>query len=96
MSTSSFVVTHVRVATDRPFTEVVGDFEGRLGRYDPGTRRWREWRLPGDSSSPYAVYVDERDVVRLDRPRPALGGSPLGLDTLDRRGRWGRDHLAGG
>lgn len=35
MSTSSFVVTHVRVATDRPFAEVVGDFEGRLGRYDP-------------------------------------------------------------
>jgi virginiamycin B lyase len=38
---------------------------GRLGRYDPRTRRWREWRLPGDSSSPYAVYVDDRDVVWL-------------------------------
>ena len=22
---------------------------GRLGRYDPSTRRWREWKLPGDA-----------------------------------------------
>jgi virginiamycin B lyase len=38
---------------------------GRLGRYDPATRRWREWRLPGDAPQPYAVYVDDRDVVWL-------------------------------
>jgi virginiamycin B lyase len=37
---------------------------GRLARYDPATRRWREWRLPG-SAQPYAVYVDEKDVVWL-------------------------------
>jgi virginiamycin B lyase len=36
-----------------------------VARYEPSTRRWREWRLPGDSSSPYAVYVDDRDVVWL-------------------------------
>jgi len=37
---------------------------GRVARYDPVARRWREWRLPG-SSQPYAVYVDDRDVVWL-------------------------------
>jgi virginiamycin B lyase len=37
---------------------------GRVARYDPATRRWREWRLPG-SAQPYAVYVDEKDVVWL-------------------------------
>jgi virginiamycin B lyase len=38
---------------------------GRLGSYDPAARRWREWRLPGQSPQPYAVYVDDRDQVWL-------------------------------
>jgi virginiamycin B lyase len=38
---------------------------GRLARYEPATRRWREWRLPGSDPQPYAVYVDERDAVWL-------------------------------
>jgi virginiamycin B lyase len=38
---------------------------GRLGRYDPATRRWREWPLPGDAPQPYAIYVDDRDIVWL-------------------------------
>jgi virginiamycin B lyase len=37
---------------------------GKVARYDPATRRWREWRVPG-SAQPYAVYVDDRDVVWL-------------------------------
>jgi virginiamycin B lyase len=37
---------------------------GRVARYDPQARRWREWRLPG-AAQPYAVYVDDRDVVWL-------------------------------
>ncbi|HKP18821.1 MAG TPA: histidine phosphatase family protein [Gaiellaceae bacterium] len=37
---------------------------GRVARYDPAARRWREWRLPG-AAQPYAVYVDDRDVVWL-------------------------------
>jgi virginiamycin B lyase len=37
---------------------------GRVARYDPSSRRWREWRLPG-AAQPYAVYVDEKDVVWL-------------------------------
>lgn len=38
---------------------------GRLAAYDPGTRQWREWRLPGENPQPYAVYVDDSDLVRL-------------------------------
>ena len=38
---------------------------GRLGRYDPATRRWKEWPLPGQAPQPYAVYVDDRDMVWL-------------------------------
>jgi virginiamycin B lyase len=38
---------------------------GKLAVYDPKQRRWREWRLPGESPQPYAVYVDDRDVVWL-------------------------------
>jgi virginiamycin B lyase len=36
---------------------------GRLGLYEPGRRRWREWRLPGPAPMPYAVFVDEEDHV---------------------------------
>ena len=36
---------------------------GRLGRYDPRRDGWREWRLPGDTPMPYAVYVDDEDDV---------------------------------
>jgi virginiamycin B lyase len=38
---------------------------GQLGRYEPATGAWTEWRLPGDSPQAYAVYVDERDDVWL-------------------------------
>jgi virginiamycin B lyase len=38
---------------------------GKLGMYNPATRRWREWRLPGRNPQAYAVYVDDRDVVWL-------------------------------
>jgi virginiamycin B lyase len=37
---------------------------GKVGRYDPATRRWREWRVPGPAQI-YAVYVDNKDVVWL-------------------------------
>ena len=37
---------------------------GKVARYDPATKRWREWRLSGPAQ-PYAVYVDNRDVVWL-------------------------------
>jgi virginiamycin B lyase len=38
---------------------------GQVGRYDPTTDSWQEWRLPGEAPQAYAVYVDERDDVWL-------------------------------
>ena len=38
---------------------------GKVGMWNPATRRWREWRLPGTTPQPYAIYVDDRDVVWL-------------------------------
>jgi virginiamycin B lyase len=35
------------------------------GRYDPAAEQWREWELPGQGPQPYAVYVDDRDMVWL-------------------------------
>jgi len=48
---------------------------GQVGRYDPATGAWAEWRLPGDNPRAYAVYVDERDMVWL---------TDTGADTLVR------------
>lgn len=38
---------------------------GQVGRYDPATNTWREWKLPGTRPLAYAVYVDENDSVWL-------------------------------
>jgi sugar lactone lactonase YvrE len=38
---------------------------GKVAVHDPSTGRWREWRLPGATPMPYAVYVDETDDVWL-------------------------------
>jgi len=37
---------------------------GKVARYDPATKRWREWDVPGPAQV-YAVYVDDRDIVWL-------------------------------
>ena len=37
---------------------------GKVGRYDPTTRKWREWDVPGPAQT-YAVYVDHKDMVWL-------------------------------
>jgi virginiamycin B lyase len=37
---------------------------GKVGRYDPATRKWREWRVPGPAQI-YAVFVDDKDIVWL-------------------------------
>lgn len=36
---------------------------GNLSRYDPATKAWRTWKLPGASPHVYAVYVDAKDIV---------------------------------
>ncbi len=37
---------------------------GHVGLYDPATRAWREWKLPGNAHA-YSVWVDPQDVVWL-------------------------------
>lgn len=36
---------------------------GQLGRFEPATGEWREWRLPGDAPRTYSVFVDDQDIV---------------------------------
>jgi virginiamycin B lyase len=38
---------------------------GQVGRYDPRSGEWHEWKLPGSGPAAYAVYVDEQDMVWL-------------------------------
>jgi virginiamycin B lyase len=38
---------------------------GHVGMYDPATRGWREWMLPGDRPRAYSVWVDDKDKVWL-------------------------------
>jgi virginiamycin B lyase len=38
---------------------------GQVAVYDPAKDAWQEWPLPGDSPRPYAVYVDEQDIIWL-------------------------------
>jgi virginiamycin B lyase len=38
---------------------------GQVGLYDPATKSWREWKLPGDSPRVYSVWVDPSDKVWL-------------------------------
>ena len=38
---------------------------GNVSRYDPRTKEWKTWKLPGDAPRAYAVYVDDRDKVWL-------------------------------
>ena len=37
---------------------------GQVGRYDPRTRSWHEWKLPGQAQA-YSVWVDPADHVWL-------------------------------
>jgi virginiamycin B lyase len=55
-----------RVWTDSHGVVWVSEWNaGQLGRYDPGSGEWREWKLPGARPQAYAVYVDEQDTVWL-------------------------------
>ena len=38
---------------------------GQVGRYDPVTGEWREWKLPGNRPQAYAVFADDKDGVWL-------------------------------
>ena len=38
---------------------------GQLGFFSAHVNLWKEWRMPGANPMPYAVYVDESDIVWL-------------------------------
>jgi virginiamycin B lyase len=38
---------------------------GNVSAFDPTTKTWKTWKLPGDKPRAYAVYVDDRDKVWL-------------------------------
>jgi virginiamycin B lyase len=38
---------------------------GEVGLYDPASKSWKKWKLPGTSPLAYSVYVDETDAVWL-------------------------------
>ena len=38
---------------------------GQVAVYNPSDGFWREWKLPGNRPSAYAVYVDEQDIIWL-------------------------------
>jgi virginiamycin B lyase len=38
---------------------------GNVSRYDPKSRDWKTWKLPGERPQAYAVYVDDQDKVWL-------------------------------
>ena len=38
---------------------------GEVGLYDPSTKAWKKWKLPGANPMCYSVYVDETDAVWL-------------------------------
>jgi len=33
--------------------------------YNPVTDEWKEWKLPGQKPQPYAIFVDDKDIVWL-------------------------------
>lgn len=75
---------------------------GQLGLYDPATRTWQEWPLPGDSPRPYALFVDEHDgvwlsdfssnaLLRFDAMRETFDLFPLTSSPADVRQMLGRN-----
>ena len=38
---------------------------GQVSRYEPSTRSWKQWKLPGTNPMTYAVFVDDQDIVWL-------------------------------
>ena len=38
---------------------------GKLGLYNPFNNTWKEWQLPGNNPQPYAIFVDDKDMIWL-------------------------------
>jgi virginiamycin B lyase len=51
-----------RCSTHR-WRALMSERSGNLTRYNPQTRRWTTWPLPGDDPAAYGVFVDDADIV---------------------------------
>jgi virginiamycin B lyase len=38
---------------------------GQVSVYDPTSKEWQQWKLPGNNPQTYAVFVDDQDIVWL-------------------------------
>ncbi|MFI4952349.1 MAG: lyase [Burkholderiales bacterium] len=79
---------------------------GQVGLYDPASRRWREWKLPGTAHT-YSVWVDDKDkvwltdwstnaIVRFDPVSEKFDSFPSDRDQADVRQMLGRPGEAWG
>jgi len=73
---------------------------GQVGMYDPSSKSWREWKLPGNAHA-YAVWVDDKDkvwltdwstnaLVRFDPLTEKFGSFPSTRDQANVRQMLGR------
>jgi virginiamycin B lyase len=79
---------------------------GQVGMYDPATRAWREWKLPGNAHA-YSVWVDDKDrvwltdwstnaIVRFDPVTEKFDAYPSNKDRANVRQMLGRSGEAWG
>lgn len=80
---------------------------GHVGMYDPATKTWKEWKLPGDRPQTYSVWVDDRDqvwltewssnaIVRFDPATEKFTSYPSNRDDARVRQMLGREGEAWG
>ena len=73
---------------------------GQVGMYDPATKSWREWKLPGNAHA-YSVWVDDQDkvwltdwsinaIVRFDPVTEKFDSFPSGKSNANVRQMLGR------
>jgi virginiamycin B lyase len=74
---------------------------GQVGMYDPASRAWKEWKLPGERPQAYSVWVDDRDhvwltewssnaIVRFDPAQESFTSFPSNRDGARVRQMLGR------
>ena len=79
---------------------------GQVGMYDPSTKSWREWKLPGNAHA-YSVWVDDKDkvwltdwstnaIVRFDPVTEKFDSFPSNRDQANVRQMLGRTGEAWG
>jgi virginiamycin B lyase len=80
---------------------------GHVGRYDPATKQWMEWKLPGEAPRAYSVWVDPADkvwltdwsvnaIVRFDPVTARFDSFPSNRPRADVRQMLGRNGEAWG